>query len=273
MPIEWPDDCTRWATRAIETASQSRYIRTSSTYRARFRRPRTIFVNSMSDLFHEKIPADFIRRVFQTMVDCPQHTFQVLTKRSGRLLELSNRLPWPENVWMGVSVEDDRAMSRIRDLVRVPAHIRFLSCEPLIGPLNRLPLRRMSRVIVGGESGPGRPMRPEWVESIRGQCANRGVPFFFKQWGGVQKGLHGRVLNGRTYDGCQVTRSRQIVNATIPAGVGFLTRRNSRRDNFNKETGPRVAPARSTKRPTSLFDPAAGRACRGYSSDRICAAC
>lgn len=167
----------------------------------RFRRPRTIFVNSMSDLFHEKIPADFIRRVFQTMVDCPQHTFQVLTKRSGRLLELSNRLPWPENVWMGVSVEDDRAMSRIRDLVRVPAHIRFLSCEPLIGPLNRLPLQRMSWVIVGGESGPGaRPMRPEWVESIRGQCANRGVPFFFKQWGGVQKGLHGRVLNGRTYD-------------------------------------------------------------------------
>jgi len=167
----------------------------------RMRQPRVIFVNSMSDLFHERVPDDFIARVFDTMIACPQHTFQVLTKRSDRLRELGATLPWPDNVWMGVSIEDRRVIHRIRDLQQVPAKVRFLSCEPLIGPLARLPLRGIHWVIVGGESGPGaRPMEPEWVESIRDQCDERGVRFFFKQWGGVQKHRLGRTLNGQTYD-------------------------------------------------------------------------
>jgi protein gp37 len=155
----------------------------------------------MSDLFHEKVPLSFIQQVFQTMVDCPQHTFQVLTKRSRRLREVASVLPWPKNVWVGVSVEDARVMSRIKDLVHVPAWIRFLSCEPLIGPLDNLPLERIDWVIVGGESGPGaRPIRKEWVESILRQCRDHNVPFFFKQWGGTWKKRTGRRLNGRTYD-------------------------------------------------------------------------
>lgn len=167
----------------------------------RLRQPRVIFVNSMSDLFHEKVPVDFICRVFRTMEACPQHTFQVLTKRSQRLHELAARLPWPANVWMGVSIEDDRVLSRVTDLRDVPAQIRFLSCEPLIGPLDDLRLDGISWVIVGGESGPGaRPMKRAWVESIRRQCSRADVAFFFKQWGGVRKDLAGRELNGRTYD-------------------------------------------------------------------------
>ncbi|MFQ5472096.1 MAG: DUF5131 family protein [Dehalococcoidia bacterium] len=172
----------------------------------RMRQPRLIFVNSMSDLFHEKVPIRFIERVFRTMQACPQHTFQVLTKRSGRLRDLAPRLPWPNNVWMGVSIEDDRVLSRMTDLRSVPAHIRFLSCEPLIGPLHDLPLEGIAWVIVGGESGPGaRPMRQAWVESIRRQCRQADVPFFFKQWGGVRKHLAGRELNGRTYDAMPMT--------------------------------------------------------------------
>ncbi len=167
----------------------------------RWRTPRRVFVNSMSDLFHEKVPADFIRRVFNTMAACPQHTFQLLTKRSERLRELAPELPWPRHVWVGVSVEDQRAVYRIADLLTIPAEVRFLSCEPLIGPLHSLPLTGVSWVIVGGESGPGaRPMQRTWVESIRRQCREAGVPFFFKQWGGVRKDLAGRLLNGRTYD-------------------------------------------------------------------------
>ena len=167
----------------------------------RLRRPRFIFVNSMSDLFHEEVPEDFIRRVFDTMAACPQHTFQALTKRSQRLKELSARLPWPENVWMGVSVEDERVVDRIDDLREVPASIRFLSCEPLLGPLDNLNLDGIGWVIVGGESGPGaRPMAREWVESIQRQCQEANVPFFFKQWGGVRKHRTGRELNGQTYD-------------------------------------------------------------------------
>jgi protein gp37 len=167
----------------------------------RMRSPRLIFVNSMSDLFHEKVPTDFIRRVFDTMRASPQHTFQVLTKRSRRLRELAPELPWPRHVWIGVSVEDSRVLSRTDDLRAVPAPVRFLSCEPLIGPLDALPLGGISWVIVGGESGPGaRPMRTAWVESIRRQCRDARVRFFFKQWGGVRKDLTGRVLNGTTYD-------------------------------------------------------------------------
>jgi protein gp37 len=165
------------------------------------RQSRLIFVNSMSDLFHEDVPADFIARVFDTMAACAQHTFQVLTKRSRRLKEIASRLPWPENVWMGVSVEDDRVVRRIDDLREVPAAVRFLSCEPLLGPLDHLRLDAIGWVIVGGESGPGaRPMQRAWVESIQKQCRRAQVPFFFKQWGGVRKKRTGRELDGRTYD-------------------------------------------------------------------------
>jgi len=164
-------------------------------------KPRTVFVNSMSDLFHEMVPVEFILRVFETMTRCPEHVFQVLTKRSGRLKRVASQLPWPDNVWMGVSVEDVRAAARIADLVCVPARVRFLSCEPLIGPLGKLPLERIHWVIVGGESGPGaRPMKEEWVESVLQQCRRVEIPFFFKQWGGIWKKRMGRKLNGRTYD-------------------------------------------------------------------------
>jgi len=167
----------------------------------RWREPRVIFVNSMSDLFHEQVPKEFIQRVFATMRDCPQHTFQILTKRSGRLWALAGDWDWPANVWMGVSVEDARVVRRVSDLRAVPAAVRFLSCEPLLGPLDDLPLEGIHWVIVGGESGPGaRPMRAEWVRSIFRQCREASVPFFFKQWGGVRKDLTGRELDGRTYD-------------------------------------------------------------------------
>jgi protein gp37 len=146
--------------------------------------------------------------VFETMVACPQHTFQILTKRAERLRELAPRLSWPANVWMGVSVEDRRVVGRITDLQAVPAAVRFLSCEPLIGPLDALPLDGIHWVIVGGESGPkARPMQAEWVESIFRQCRAARVPFFFKQWGGVRKDLTGRILHGRTYDEMPCTRS------------------------------------------------------------------
>lgn len=167
----------------------------------RWVKPRTIFVNSMSDLFHENVPLEFIARVFDTMRRCSQHTFQILTKRSKRLREVADHLPWPRNVWMGVSVENVDVVSRVTDLQAVPAHIRFLSCEPLIGPLDHLPLAGIHWVIVGGESGPGaRPMRSEWVQSILQQCEEHNVAFFFKQWGGVRKKRTGRLLNNRTYD-------------------------------------------------------------------------
>jgi protein gp37 len=166
-----------------------------------WRQPRLIFVNSMSDLLHEDVPLDFIQRVFETMRACPQHRFQVLTKRSARLREVSTVLPWPANVWMGVSVEDDQVLHRIDDLRVVPAATRFLSCEPLIGPLPDLNLCGIHWVIVGGESGPrARPMRPEWVRDIRDRCQEMGVAFFFKQWGGVRKHLTGRELDGCLYD-------------------------------------------------------------------------
>jgi len=163
--------------------------------------PRLVFVNSMSDLFQEEVPFTFIQQVFDTMRKAPQHIFQILTKRSARLLEVAKDLPWSENVWMGVSIEDERVVFRVHHLQQVPAHVRFLSCEPLIGPLNALPLEGIHWVIVGGESGPGaRPMQQAWVESILLQCRNAGVPFFFKQWGGPQKQRKGRVLHGRTYN-------------------------------------------------------------------------
>lgn len=167
----------------------------------KWRQPRIVFVNSMSDLFHEDVPFAYIRRVFETMRDCPRHTFQVLTKRSERLMQLAPELPWPSNVWMGVSVEHGRMLDRANHLLATPAKIRFLSLEPLIGPIDNLSLNGVHWVIVGGESGPGaRPMRKEWVESILRQCRASCVPFFFKQWGGVRKDMTGRELHGRTYD-------------------------------------------------------------------------
>jgi len=166
----------------------------------KWRRPRMIFVNSMSDLFHEDIPFSFINRIFETMNECPQHIFQILTKRSERLSKIANKLPWAENIWMGVSVENAFFTKRIEHLRTVPAHVRFLSCEPLLGPINQLPLQGIHWVIVGGESGPkARPMRKEWIESILIQCRRQGVKFFFKQWGGSRKDLTGRSLNGRVY--------------------------------------------------------------------------
>ncbi len=165
-----------------------------------WRLPRVVFVNSMSDLFHDDIPLAYIQRVFATMRDRPRHTLQVLTKRSERLAELAPHLPWPENVWMGVSVEDARVLHRVADLQSVQTKVRFLSLEPLIGPLESLPLDGIHWVIVGGESGPqARPMRKEWVKDILRQCRAAKVPFFFKQWGGIRKDLTGRELYGRTY--------------------------------------------------------------------------
>lgn len=160
-----------------------------------------IFVNSMSDLFHEKVPLEFLKRVFDVMRRADWHTFQVLTKRSERLKELASELEWPRNVWMGVSVESDEYVNRIDDLRAVPAAVRFLSLEPLLGPLPTLRLDGISWVIVGGESGPGsRPIDVEWVRDLRDRCTEAHVPFFFKQWGGVRKSQAGRVLDGRTWD-------------------------------------------------------------------------
>jgi len=161
-----------------------------------WKRSKVIFVNSMSDLFQPAVPLDFIRRVFDTVAACPQHTFQVLTKRSERLREVAGDLDWPANLWMGVSVEDERVLHRVDDLRAVPAKVRFLSCEPLIGPLEDLRLDGIQWVIVGG----ARPMDRAWVLDIRDQCRDNGVAFFFKQWGGAQKWRTGRQISGRTYD-------------------------------------------------------------------------
>jgi protein gp37 len=165
-----------------------------------WRKPRMVFVNSMSDLFHEDVPVSFIYDVFDVMRGASQHTFQVLTKRSRRLLELDPEINWPENVWMGVSVENQDYASRIEHLRKTSAEVKFLSLEPLLGPLSRLNLRRIDWVIVGGESGPGaRAMDEEWVVEIRDQCLKSDVPFFFKQWGGVRRKEAGRELEGRTW--------------------------------------------------------------------------
>jgi protein gp37 len=162
---------------------------------------RKVFVNSMSDLFHEDVPLSFIHRIFKTMHECPQHIFQILTKRSGRMSQIAPRIKWPANVWMGVSVENATVLSRVDDLRQVPAAVRFLSCEPLIGSLRGIDLKDIHWVIVGGESGPrARPMDVGWVHEIRRACRNHNVPFFFKQWGGVRKDLTGRLLSGRIYN-------------------------------------------------------------------------
>jgi protein gp37 len=167
----------------------------------RWKLPQMIFVNSMSDLFHKDVPTEYIHRVFDVMSRASQHRFQVLTKRSQRLMRLSQTLSWRSNIWMGVSVESQEYTFRIDHLRETKAHIKFLSLEPLLGPLPNLNLQGINWVIVGGESGPGaRSMRREWVLDIRDQCTAAGVPFFFKQWGGTNKKKTGRMLEDRTWD-------------------------------------------------------------------------
>ena len=162
---------------------------------------KVVFVNSMSDLFHKDIPLDFIKKVFVVMNENPQHVFQVLTKRAERLFEVHKELKWTHNIWMGVSVENEKVIKRIDYLSKTKAKVKFLSCEPLIGPLPKLNLKKIDWVIVGGESGhTPRPMNSDWVLDIQEQCKTNDVAFFFKQWGGKNKKANGRLLNGQTYD-------------------------------------------------------------------------
>ena len=167
----------------------------------RWTSPRLVFVDSMSDLFHEKVPQSYIHEVFSVMKQASSHTFQVLTKRAERLRELAPELPWAPNIWMGVSIESQEYVDRAGLLAQVPARVRFISFEPLLARVRRLPLEGIHWVIVGGESGPGaRHMDAEWVREIRAACKRRRIPFFFKQWGGVRKSRNGRRLDGRTWD-------------------------------------------------------------------------
>lgn len=167
----------------------------------KWKNPKKIFVNSMSDLFHEDIPFEFIMKVFETMEKANWHTFQVLTKRSERLEQLASFLPWPDNVWIGVTVEDDSVKYRIDNLRSVPSKIKFLSLEPLLSDIVNIDLNNIDWVIVGGESGPGaRPIQVEWVRNIRDECLEQNVPFFFKQWGGVNKKKTGRLLDDKIWD-------------------------------------------------------------------------
>ena len=167
----------------------------------KWKKPKLIFVNSMSDLFHKNVPIAFIKKVFKVMNSCPQHHFQVLTKRAERLEEIAPKLNWTKNIWMGVSVENKNYIFRIQHLIRIPAHIKFLSLEPLLGPLPDLKLKGVDWVIVGGESGPkARTIKKEWVEQIHQQCIKTKTAFFFKQWGGVRKHKTGRTFKGRTWD-------------------------------------------------------------------------
>jgi protein gp37 len=179
-----------------------------------WKRPQVIFVNSMSDLFHEDVPLDFIKQVFDTMRKANWHRFQILTKRSSRLVELSPYLEWTDNIWMGVTVESSEYMNRIDHLGATQAMHRFLSCEPLLGSLGTLNLQVIDWVIVGGESGPGaRPMAEEWVIEIRDQCINSDIPFFFKQWGGVNKKKAGKLLQSRTW---AEVPGRRLVSIPLP---------------------------------------------------------
>jgi protein gp37 len=186
----------------------------------RWKKPQTIFVNSMSDLFHEDVPLKYIQRVFEVMRRADWHRFQVLTKRADRLAELDRKLEWAPNIWMGVTVEHDKYRQRIDSLRATRSMLKFLSLEPLLGPLNNLDLRGIHWVIVGGESGPkARPMETAWVTDLRDQCRCAKVAFFFKQWGGRNKKQAGRILDGRTWDempldtGRSVRQSRRVALA------------------------------------------------------------
>jgi protein gp37 len=188
-----------------------------------WRSPRVIFVNSMSDLFHEDVPLEFIARIFDVAHRTPQHTYQVLTKRPHRVVEMDAKLNWPNNVWMGTSVEDSRVLNRVHQLQRTSARIKFLSVEPLLGPIPHLPLDGIDWVIVGGESGPGaRPMDGAWVRPIRDRCLRYHVPFFFKQWGGTNKALTGRILDKRTWDEMPPLAHNNLIGES---DAGRVTRR------------------------------------------------
>jgi len=176
----------------------------------KWKEPRMIFVNSMSDLFHEAVPDDFIKKTFDVMTQADRHIFQILTKRADRLESLAAELPWPDNVWQGVSVENRDYVWRIRHLQRTRAAVRFISVEPLLGPISQLPLKGIDWVIVGGESGPRfRQVDPSWVRGVRDQCLRAGVPFFFKQWGGFTAKAGGRRLDGRTWSQMPVPTPRE----------------------------------------------------------------
>jgi protein gp37 len=186
----------------------------------RWKTPRKIFVNSMSDLYHKEIPDEYIRRIFDTMARAPWHQFQILTKRPQRLARLAPTLPWPRNVWQGVSIENNDVAFRAEFLRKVPAAVRFLSCEPLIGPVDQVDLTGIDWVIAGGESGPhARPMKQEWVRELLRRCRKASISFFFKQWGGATHSAGGRLLNGRTYDNYPAAALRWHGTATmeIPA--------------------------------------------------------
>lgn len=175
----------------------------------RWAAPRVVFVNSMSDLFHARVPDEFVRRVFDVMAQTPRHTYQLLTKRPIRLARLADSLPWPDNVWMGVSVEDSRQAWRVDRLREVPAAVRFVSAEPLLGPLGDLELDGVDWLIAGGESGFGyRSVDPAWIDELRAACESAAVAFFFKQWGGRTPKAGGRVLGGRTFDEMPTARRR-----------------------------------------------------------------
>ncbi|MCW2986827.1 MAG: phage Gp37/Gp68 family protein [Conexibacter sp.] len=177
----------------------------------KWKRPRTIFVNSMSDLFHENIPDDYIAKVFRTMQQADWHVFQVLTKREDRLAELAPSLPWPENVWMGVTVENRKFVDRADQLRSVPAAVRFISAEPLLGPLDGLDLTGIDWLIAGGESGPKhRPVRAEWIRDLRDSCLTEDTAFFFKQWGGRRPKTGGRLLDGHQWSQMPIPTDRQL---------------------------------------------------------------
>jgi protein gp37 len=177
-----------------------------------WKNPQIIFVNSMSDLFHKDVPVEFVQKVFEVMRRAWWHQFQILTKRSDHLFELSSQIEWSENIWMGVSVENSDYTFRIDHLRRTGAHIKFLSLEPLLGSLPNLNLNDIDWVIVGGESGPrARPMAEEWVIDIRDQCLTAGVPFFFKQWGGTKKKKMGRILQGHTWDEMPLSKTLKLI--------------------------------------------------------------
>jgi len=183
-----------------------------------WRQPRRIFVNSMSDLFHEDVPLDYIRRVFQVMTRAHWHEYQVLTKRSDRLRDLDSDLKWQAQIWMGVSIENEDYIFRADDLRKTGAHVKFLSIEPLLGPLHKLKLKGIDWAIVGGESGPGaRPIDPDWVRELRDRCERERVAFFFKQWGGVLKSRTGRLLDGRTWDQMPAESAERLIQ--LPTAI------------------------------------------------------
>ena len=187
-----------------------------------WREPRLVFVNSMSDLFHARIPLAFLNHVFGVMAETPQHTYQILTKRATRLARVAHSLRWPRTVWVGVSVEDRTQLARVDALRSVPAAVRFVSAEPLLGPVGGMDLTGIDWVIVGGESGPrARSMDPAWALEIRDQCAQLSIPFFFKQWGGRTPKAGGRLLDGSTWD--QMPRAATLLEPTVAAGTSRLS--------------------------------------------------